>query len=80
MPDIHSYSDKFFLRVLSIGVYVYEKISFSINYIFYESAHEILVLIALANSKDSEEPAHLHSVARAISAHIHKTYARHTCL
>ena len=40
----------------------------------HEPAHEILVLITLASSLGSDEPAHMHRLARAFAAHIHKIW------
>ena len=44
----------------------------------FEQSREILILIALASSEDSDKPAHTHSFARGITARTHKvgTYMR----
>ena len=38
----------------------------------FEQLCEILILIALAGSEDSDKPAHTHSFASVITAHTHK--------
>ena len=38
----------------------------------FEQLREILKLIALASSEDSDKPAHTHSFARVITARTHK--------
>ena len=44
----------------------------------FKQLREILILIALASSEDSDKPAHTHSFARVITARTHKveTYMR----
>ena len=65
------------VRALSRSIYLkyiyilYKKVKF-------EQLREILILIALASSEDSDKPAHTHSFARVITARTHKvgTYMR----
>ena len=40
--------------------------------ITYKPAHKVLVLITYVNSKNSEEPVHLHSLTIAVTPHTHR--------
>ena len=42
----------------------------------YWQAHKILVLIASANSEDSDKPSHTHSLARTFAFRKHKDIGR----
>ena len=67
-PNVRALSRSIYLKYIYI---LYKKVKF-------EQLREILILIALASSEDSDKPAHTHSFARVITARTHKvgTYMR----